>query len=134
MLLRSLATELYKDESGRRILNSRDDLFSETAQVKEEDEATGYIYVLRSLSENPQIKEIENLYKIGFSNQPVKLRIQNATNEPTYLMADVRQVSEFQTYNLNPQKLEMLLHTFFAESCLNFDIVDNKGKRHTPRE
>ncbi len=134
MLLRSLATELYKDEGGRRVLEPRDDLFNETERVTEDDEKTGYIYVLRSLSEDSKIKEIENLYKIGFSSQPVKQRIQNAAQEPTYLMAEVAVITEFQTYNLNPQKLELLLHTFFAESCLNIDVFDSKGKRHTPRE
>jgi hypothetical protein len=33
-----------------------------------------------------------------------------------------------------PQKFELLLHTFFARSCLNFDIFDENGKRFTPRE
>ena len=28
----------------------------------------------------------------------------------------------------------MLLHTFFAESCLNLDVFDREGKRHIPRE
>jgi hypothetical protein len=64
------------------------------------------------LSENPQIKEIDDLYKIGFSSQPVRQRIQNAAQDPTYLMAEVMPVTEFKTYNLNPQKLELLLHTF----------------------
>ena len=60
--------------------------------------------------------KIKDLYKIGFSSQPVKQRIQNAEKEPTYLMADVMLVTDFETYNLNPQKLELLLHTFFG--CL----------------
>lgn len=134
MLLRSLARELYKDETGRRVIKACEDFFSESEQVTHEDKATGYIYILRSLSDDTKIKEIESLYKVGFSSQPVKQRIKNATQEPTYLMADVKLLSEFQTYNLNPQKLELLLHTFFAESCLNIDVFDNEGKRHTPRE
>ena len=35
---------------------------------------------------------------------------------------------------MNPQKLELLLHTFFGSACLNIDIFDSKGQRHTPRE
>lgn len=134
MLLRSLATELYKDESGRRVLPVCEDLFDEPKQVTADDVATGTLYVLRSLSEDPKINAIENLYKIGFTNQAVGLRIQNAEQEPTYLMAKVKLVSEFDTFNLNPQKLELLLHTFFADSCLNLDVFDKAGKRHTPRE
>ncbi len=134
MLLRSLATELYKDENGRRVLNLDEDLFNLVEQVTEQDQPTGILYVLRSLNDNPKIKALDNLYKIGYSSQPVKQRIQNAAQEPTYLMADVEVVTEYQTYNLNPQKLELLLHTFFAEACLDFDVFDKNGKRHTPRE
>ncbi len=135
MFLRSLAAALWKDENSREVIDAvQGELFSDSGQVGAEDEATGYIYVLRSLSEDRQIREIDNLYKIGFSSQPVEQRIQNAAQEPTYLMAAVAVVEEFKTYNLNPQKLEQLLHTFFAESCLNLDVFDGKGKRHTPRE
>ncbi|MCP4266835.1 MAG: GIY-YIG nuclease family protein [Candidatus Brocadiaceae bacterium] len=135
MLLRSLAAALWKDENSRQIVDAdQKELFSKSEQITQDDKATGYIYVLRSLSEDPQIKKIKDLYKIGFSCQPAKQRIQRADQEPTYLMADVMLVTEFQTYNLNPQKLEILLHTFFAESCLNLDVFDSKGNRHTPRE
>jgi hypothetical protein len=134
MLLRSLATSLYMDESGRRVLPICENLFDEPKPVTANDMATGTLYVLRSLSKVPKIKAIENLYKIGFSSQSVEQRIQNAEQEPTYLMAKVKLVSEYQTFNLNPQKLELLLHTFFADCCLNLDVFDSDGKRHTPRE
>jgi hypothetical protein len=135
MLLRSLAAALWKDENSRQILDAAQlELFKKSEQIAQDDEATGYIYVLRSLSEDPQIKGIEHLYKIGFSSQPVKQRIQNAAQEPTYLMANVIPVTEFQTYNLNPQKLEILLHTFFAKACLNLDVFGGDGKRYAPRE
>lgn len=65
---------------------------------------------------------------------PVEERIKNSTEDPTYLMAPVKIISTFECYNLNPQKLEQLLHNFFGESCLNIDIYDKHGKRHTPRE
>ena len=133
MLLRSLAAAFWKDENSRQIVDP-DPINIESKQILPDDKATGYIYILKSLSEDPQLKGIQNLYKIGFSNQPIKQRIQNAKQEPTYLMADVELVTEYQTYNLNPQKLELLLHKFFAKSCLNIDVFDGKGKRYTPRE
>ena len=135
MLLRSLAAALWKDEHSRQIIAADQmEMFEKTGKIEANDEATGYIYVLKSLSEDPRIADIEHLYKIGFSSQPVEQRIQNAPQEPTYLMADVRLVTEFKTYNLNPQKMELLLHTFFAKACLNLDVFDDAGKRHTPRE
>ena len=30
--------------------------------------------------------------------------------------------------------MESLLHNFFGNSCLNIDVFDNNGQRHTPRE
>ena len=54
--------------------------------------------------------------------------------QPTYLMAKVHLVEVFECYNVNPQKLESLLHTFFGKACLNVDVFDKNGKRCTPRE
>jgi len=134
MLLRSLATELYKDETGRRALDHHDKALEELEQVKSDDKKTGYIYILKSLSTVPEIKAEKHLYKIGFSTIPVQERIKNATEEPTYLMAPVKVVSAYECYNLNPQKLELLLHTFFGKSSLNVDVHDREGRRHSPRE
>ena len=135
MLLRSLASALWKDENSAELVEADQmEMYQESEQITEEDKTTGIIYVLRSLSTDPRIKSIKDLYKIGFSRQSLEERIQNAEKEPTYLMAEVKRVTAFQTYNLNPQKLELLLHTFFAEACLNLDIFDGEGKRHTPRE
>lgn len=132
MLLRSLARELYKD--GRRVTEHEDRLIPEMDSVTEEDKPTGYIYVLRSKSEREEIVNEANLYKIGFSSVPVEERIKNAREDPTYLMADVQIVTVFECYNLNPQKLELILHKFFGRVCLEVDVFDKSGKRHTPRE
>ena len=109
-------------------------LASNFGGITAEDEATGYIYILRSKSQQPEIKNLPNLYKIGYSTTPVAERIKNATQEPTYLMAEVSIVSEFKCYNLNPQRFEQLLHNFFGEVCLQADVFDEKGRRYTPRE
>jgi hypothetical protein len=49
-------------------------------------------------------------------------------------MADVKIVIAYKCYNMNPQKLEQLVHGFFGRSCLNIDVYDINGTRHTPRE
>ena len=134
MLLRSLATELYKDETGRRILDHHEKALEALEQIQAEDEKTGYLYVLQSLSQQADIASIQNLYKIGYSTVPVQERIKNAAEEPTYLMAPVKVVEVFECYNLNPQKFELLLHTFFGKACLNVDVFDKAGKRFSPRE
>lgn len=132
MLLRSLAAELYKN--GRRVAENEDKLLGGLGGISKDDDETGFIYILKSLSNDSNIQDIANLYKIGYSNIPVEERIKNAEQEPTYLMAPVRIISTFQCYNFNPQKFEQLLHSFFGKACLNFDIFDKKGNRHTPRE
>lgn len=134
MLLRSLATELYKDETGRRILDKSDKALDELLNVTRDDQKSGYIYILKSLSSEPEIREVNNLFKIGYSTTPVKQRIANAENEPTYLMAAVQPVSEFECYNMKANKFEGLLHTFFGNSCLDVKVADHKGIAHTPRE
>ncbi|MGB6129474.1 MAG: GIY-YIG nuclease family protein, partial [Psychrilyobacter sp.] len=91
-------------------------------------------YVLTSKSTDERIASIDNLFKIGYSKNEVENRIKNAENEPTYLMAPVSIVTSWKCYNMNPQKLEQLLHVFFGTTCLNIDVIDNTGKRCTPRE
>lgn len=83
MLLRSLATELYKDETGRRILDHNEKALEALEQIKADDQKTGYLYILQSLSKVPEIANTKNLYKIGYSTIPVPERIKNASEEPT---------------------------------------------------
>ncbi|MBS4035898.1 MAG: GIY-YIG nuclease family protein [Ignavibacterium sp.] len=136
MLYRSLYKILLAN--GKAITNTsvavNEQMQNNFKNITNEDEESGFIYILKSLSENDKISSIDNLYKIGFSNIPVEERIKNAEKDPTYLMAPVKIVSAYKCYNLNPQKFELLIHTFFGKSCLNFDIFDVKGMRHSPRE
>lgn len=132
MLLRSLARELYKD--GRRVTFRNDQLLNEFKGVTKEDKETGWIYILKSHCKERKIQSIEHLYKIGFSCTPVEERIKYAAREPTYLMAPVSLIASYQCFNLDPQKFELLLHKFFAAACLNLDVFDQNGQRHTPRE
>lgn len=104
------------------------------SNITSEDAPSGYIYVLKSLSKDPQIKNIKDLYKIGYSETSVENRIKNAVNEPTYLMARVKIVAAFKMYNVNTQKFEDLIHTFFNSACVSIDVIDNNGSRCTPRE
>jgi hypothetical protein len=136
MLFRSLGKQIQK--SGKLITNTNEainnELYVNSGMVKEEDIQTGWIYILKSKSTNPEISSIKDLYKIGFSSTPVDERIKNAKNEATYLFAGVSKVASFAIYNRNADKLEQLLHRFFASTCLNVDLHNEKGQRITPRE
>jgi hypothetical protein len=132
LLFRSLGKALYKN--GNTVTEIIEKEKPIEPVIQNEDEHTGYIYILKSKSKNPDIKAIPNLYKIGFSTTDVKERIKNAPKEPTYLMAEVQIVSTYKCYNLNAQKFENLIHSFFGNSCLDIDIHDNSGSRHKPQE
>jgi T5orf172 domain len=136
MLFRSLGKQIQK--SGKLITNTHEginnELYVNAGMVKEEDIQTGWVYILKSKSTNPDISVIKDLYKIGFSSTPIDERIKNAKNEATYLFADVTKVESFALYNRNADKLEQLLHRFFALACLNIDLYNDKGQRATPRE
>lgn len=99
-----------------------------------DDVATGYVYILRSLSDDPQISEITDLYKIGFSRGPVEGRIARAEKQPTYLMAPVEVVASYRTYNMKTSALENLLHRVFAEVRLDVSQVGKDGRRYEPSE
>jgi len=97
---------------------------------------SGTIYVLRSLSEEPVIKEQRMiLHKIGVTSQDVRRRIADARNDPTFLLAPVEIVAEFGLKNLPRQTVETLLHRFFDEARPNgLFINDRYGKTIHPRE
>lgn len=133
-LRRSLATELYKDPDGRRIISTdAGSLFCET--LMNDETQTGMIYVVKSLSEDAQIRKINDiLHKIGFTSGKIEERIQSAKDDPTFLMAPVYPVATYTLYNMNKVKLEHLLHNFFAEARLDIEITDRFGKKVKPRE
>ena len=102
--------------------------------VKKGDQVTGYIYVLRSKSEKPEIKNIKNLYKIGFSTYRVEERVANAEHEPTYLMAPVEIVSTYKIVNMHSQKFEDLVHQVLQEVNFRFKVADDRGVLHEAAE
>lgn len=136
MLKRSVEKILYANGQvvSENIEQVNESFIEKFSAITDEDEAAGYIYVLRSKSKDERITEIDNLYKIGYSKVEVEERIKNAEKDPTYLMAPVKIITSWKCYNMNPQKLEQLLHNFFGKSCLNIDVFDEKKRRHTPRE
>lgn len=131
MLYRSLAKSLYADG---KIVSPVGEHFLNIKHVDEEDQSAGFIYILSSQSQDPRIQSISHLFKIGYSTTPVAKRIANAKNEPTYLMAPVSVVAEYECYNMNTQKFENLIHTVFKDVCIDVEITDLHGNKCRPRE
>lgn len=112
---------------------SESKFFTKT-DIKTQDKITGYIYVLRSLSDNTAIKEQKDLYKIGFSTATVEERISNAQHEPTYLMAQVEIVASYKVVNLHSQKFEDIIHQILKPVRFHLTVTDDKGNGHEPKE
>lgn len=134
MLLRSLQNALYKDEAGRRVSEAdAGPLFADTAD--ESELASGTVYVLRSLSEHPDIARRRDLiHKVGVTGGDVHRRIGNARLDPTFLLAEVEVVTTYELYHINRVKLENLLHRFFEPARLDITIRDRFGNPVSPRE
>lgn len=134
ILLRSLQRALNKDKTGRRIVDpSVGPLFSGEAEDK--DVASGTIYVLRSKSDHPTVREYrEVLHKIGVTTGNVQTRIANAKLDPTFLMADVEIVATYELFNINCRKLENIFHRVFGPAKLDIEIKDRFGQPVVPRE
>ncbi len=141
LLMRSLKKALNSDKVSRRILvaNNVGPLFSSselTDEVNEIEIKSGTIYVLRSLSDNPLIKDHKNvIHKIGVTTGKVNKRITDAKNDPTYLLADVELVASYGLpENIVPHKFEKLIHKVLQSAQLDIVINDRFGKPVKPKE
>lgn len=129
-------SSMYRQSLGNR-MGERDGLAvvpTSFEAILADDVATGYVYVLRSLSDDPQIANTPDLYKVGFSRGPVEKRVARAEHEPTYLMAPVEIVASYRTYNLKTSSLEHLLHRLFTEARLRVSQVGEDGRIYEPTE
>ena len=134
VLLRSLQRALHRDEAGRRITEpAAGPLFS--GEAKDDDLASGTVYVLRSKSDHPVVAENRDvLHKIGVTGSSVEKRIANASKDPTFLLADVEVVATYELYNINRSRLENIIHRVFEPAKLDIEINDRFGSPVIPRE
>ena len=130
MYRQSLSIRLF-EQDGQSIVPTG---LGDDEEILDGDTASGSIYVLRSLSTDPQIAQMKDLHKIGFTRGPVETRIKNAEKSPTYLMAPVEVVASYRTYNLRASALENLLHRVFAKVQLDVTQGDRKGRSYDPSE
>lgn len=130
-LLNGLAASMYGRNG--KIVTEPDDNF----KLSDDDQITGYIYVLKSESDNPEIRRVQeehSLYKVGYTKGSVEKRIANAENESTYLYGPVKICEEIQVANLNSEALETAIHHALANYRLDVDIKAPNGRIIHPRE
>ena len=133
--LHTLSKNVYTD--GYIVTDSTEDdasALEKAFEVTGKDKADGWIYVLSSLSENPEIAKVKDLYKIGFSTTPVEDRIRNCEYEPTNLMDKVKIVATWKTYNMNTHSFETLIHQFFKAVQFHVKVKDLAGNEAEPQE
>ena len=108
-------------------------LFGDT--LESDDVESGTVYVLRSLSEQPETAAIRHsLHKIGVTGGSVEDHIVNAKLQPTYLMAPVEIVATWKLSNIHRFKLEETFHRLFPAAQLQILIPDRLGNRVQPQE
>lgn len=134
ILLQTLRTNILHDGYGvTDPQDAIDDSFFKQ-QISDGDKMTGYVYVLKSLSPDPEIVGVKDLYKIGFTINTVEERIANAEKEPTYLMAPVQIVETVQIVNMNSHIFETIIHQIFNAVQFQLKIYDEDGNLHIPTE
>ena len=143
LLLRSLRRALNKDENSRRIVHLQPETeedFSDVGplfsnQLDADDCASGAIYVVRSLSENPFVQENRDvLHKIGVTSGDPEKRIAGAKKDPTYLLAGAELVAVYRLANINCKAFESLLHKFLARARIDLSLADRFNGKVQPRE
>lgn len=129
MYKQSLMTRMYEAQ-GQVLARTGYD----TSEIFDADVESGHIYILKSLSTDPLVANLQDLHKIGFSTTSVETRLKNAEKSPTYLMAPVEVLADYRLYNVRASWLEHLLHRVFAEVRLDLTQVDKNGRDYDPSE
>lgn len=115
LLLRSFASRLYR--FGKTVTEPE-----EKTRLEVEDRLggeSGFVYVARSLSEDPEVRAIPDLYKIGFTTGSAEERVADAIGSATFLDAPVELVDTFELPRSIAGKVEALLHRFFAPARID---------------
>jgi len=133
VLVQSLRRAIYADGYGVTELQETDQAYLEQ-QMTAGDHSNGFVYVLKSLSPSPEIANVKDLYKIGFTVNSVEERIKNAAKDPTYLMAPVQIIETVEIVNMNSRIFEGLVHQMFSAVQYQVKVYDQEGNLHVPEE
>jgi Meiotically up-regulated gene 113 len=134
LLLRSLAAALYKDEHGRRLLAGAADVENKLNNITHRDKRSGVVYIVQTLSQNPVLKNIPNLYKIGYTELTVEKRTENAERDTAFLESPIKIIASIECFNMNPQRFESLIHAFLSAQRLVIELTGKDGRKYHPKE
>jgi hypothetical protein len=122
LLMQSLASNLYKD--GRRVTEANETTLERMGLETETE--MGHIYILRSLSDDPQLKAFKSVHKIGSTSQTVDQRIAGAARDATFLGAPVDTIATYALPAVAARQVEAILHTFFSSARLDIWFERNQ--------
>lgn len=115
LLLRSFASRLYR--FGKTVTEPEERTRLEVEERLSGE--TGFVYVAKSLSEDPEVRTIQDLHKIGFTTGSAERRVAEAVGSSTFLDAPVKLVETFEMPRSIAGKVEALLHRFFAAARID---------------
>ncbi len=115
LLLRSLGSQLYR--FGKQVTDPAEKTDREV--IENLGSAVGYVYVMQSLSDDPQVVEIPDLHKIGYTAQDPSERAAGAKQSSTFLGAEVAELQVFEMPRSMGRGVEHLLHRFFASARID---------------
>lgn len=107
------------------------------SKQKAGSDGSGYIYILRTLSKDPELlkfQESSYLVKIGFCTTTVEERIKNAANDATYLFAPVELITSIRCSGMDVHRFEQLIHACLYAHRLKVTLTTAEGKKFNPRE
>ncbi len=115
LLLHSLARGLY---DGGKTVTEPEDVIHQRFEIGDH-QRTGYVYVARTHSDNPQLVKFKHLHKIGYTTNEPEGRVAAAANDATFLNALASLVDSYEMPAEYAKKVETLLHAFFSEVRLD---------------
>jgi T5orf172 domain len=124
ILLRTLAKAVWAD--GKAVTEPHDVTLEKMGLAPNTPMAS--VYVLKSLSDSPDVTAIPHLHKIGSTSQSVEARTSGAAKDATFLGAPVKVADVYEIPKGSEKDLEKLLHHFFASARLDIWFENQDGK------
>ena len=123
LLMSSLIRRLYEDKDARRIGMTAGPLF--------DGAHTGFVYVLRSRSEKPQV---QGLLKVGTTAGAVEDRIARAETQGAFLFAPVEIVETFELVGYDAKQAEKVVHAALRPFHVSLQVVGPDGRKFNATE
>ena len=124
LLMSSLVRRLYEDKDARRIGTTEAGPLFEGAR-------TGFVYVLRSRSEKP---EVQGLLKVGTTSGAVEDRIARAETQSTFLFAPVEIVETYELVGHSAKEAEQQIHRALRPHHVALRVTGPDGRSHSATE